>query len=55
MPRPKTKDELIESSHENFRKLDDFINTFSEQEQHREFPKGTLNRNIRDVLAHLHH
>lgn len=55
MPRPKTKDELVESSQENFRKLNEFINIFSEQEQHLEFPKGTLNRNIRDVLAHLHH
>lgn len=55
MPRPKSKTELVNLSNENFQKLNDFIELLSKQEQQSEFPKGTMNRNIRDVLAHLHH
>jgi len=33
----------------------DLINSYSQEEVNKEFPEGTLNRNIRDVLAHLHH
>ncbi len=55
MPRPKTKDELLEASQKNFQKLDNFVDSFYEEEKHKEFPEGTLNRNIRDVIAHLHH
>ena len=54
MPRPKTKAELIQLSQENFRKLNNFVDAFSKPEFLAEFSKGTLNRNIRDVLAHLH-
>jgi hypothetical protein len=54
MPRPKTKKELIELSKENYEKLIALVDSFSEEEKHAEFPEGTLNRNIRDVLAHLH-
>ncbi len=53
MPRPKTNEELLHQGTINFEKLFDFIESFSEQEN--EFPKGTMNRNIRDVLCHLHH
>lgn len=55
MPRPKTKEELLNLSQKNFQKLNDFIDSFSAAEQAAEFPEGTMNRNIRDVLAHLHH
>ncbi|MEP5611162.1 MAG: ClbS/DfsB family four-helix bundle protein [Cyclobacteriaceae bacterium] len=55
MPRPKTKDELIEQSHKGYQKLNDFIDSFSDEEKSKDFPSGTLNRNIRDVIAHLHH
>lgn len=55
MPRPKTKKELLDLSVANFNKLNEFIDSFSEKEQNTDFPKGTMNRNIRDVLAHLHH
>ena len=55
MPKPKSKQELIESSQSNYEKLMNLVNSFSENEVNKEFPKGTLNRNIRDVLAHLHH
>ena len=55
MPRPKSKDELLELSQSNFKKLNDYVDNFSKDEQQTEFPPGTMNRNIRDVLAHLHH
>lgn len=55
MPRPKTKTELLDLGKDNFDKLINFIESLSEIEQNKEFPKGTMNRNIRDVLAHLHH
>ena len=32
----------------------DLVNSYSKEDLKREFPKGTLNRNIKDVLAHLH-
>lgn len=55
MPRPKSKSELLELSQLNFKKLNDFIDQLSPEEQTKEFPEGTLNRNVRDVLSHLHH
>ncbi len=55
MPRPKTKDELSELSQKNFTKLRELVDSYSQKEQTAEFPKGTMNRNIRDILAHLHH
>jgi hypothetical protein len=55
MPRPKTKDELLELSQKNFSKLNELVDSYSLEEQNAEFPAGTMNRNIRDVLAHLHH
>lgn len=54
MARPKTKKDLLAASQANFTKLNEFVNSFSKEEQETEFPEGTLNRNIRDVLAHLH-
>ncbi len=55
MPIPKTKLELIQQSQNNYQKLNELIDSFPIEEQASEFPKGTMNRNIRDVLAHLHH
>lgn len=55
MPKPKNKEELLFQSQENYQKLIRLIATFSEEEQQKDFPKGTMNRNIRDVLAHLYH
>lgn len=54
MPRPKTKIELLDLGQKNFQKLNDFIDSFSEKEQNENFSEGTMNRNIRDVLTHLH-
>jgi hypothetical protein len=55
MARPKSKEELLDLSNVNFDKLNSFIEQMSEKEQLNEFPKGSMNRNIRDVLMHLHH
>lgn len=55
MPRPTTKDDLLAQSKKNFEKLNTFVDSFSEEEQNTDFPEGTLNRNIKDVLMHLHH
>ena len=55
MPRPKTKDELLKLSKQNYEKLNDFIDKYTWEEQLAEFNPGTMNRNICDVLAHLHH
>lgn len=54
MPRPKSKQELLDLSRKNFNKLNDFIDALDPTERDLEFPPGTMNRNIRDVLAHLH-
>ncbi len=55
MPRPTDKNTLLEFSQKNFDLLLKYINSRSEPEQMNEFPTGTMNRNIRDVLAHLYH
>ncbi len=55
MSRPKNKEELIALSHQNFEKLNKLIDSYSEQDQNADFPPGTMNRNIRDVVAHLDH
>lgn len=55
MARPKTKEELIELATKNHNELINYIEGIDINLQLKEFPKGTLNRNIADVLAHLHH
>ncbi|EAR00345.1 ClbS/DfsB family four-helix bundle protein [Maribacter sp. HTCC2170] len=55
MPRPKTKTELLQLSNENYKKLNNYVDSFPLEEHMKEFPEGTMNRNIRDVLGHLHH
>jgi len=55
MARPKSKTELLNLSKENFKKLNDVIEGLSTEEQNKEFAEGTMNRNIRDILTHLHH
>jgi len=54
MPKPKSKTELLESGQINFKTLMELVNSYSVEEVETDFPKGTLNRNIRDVLTHLH-
>lgn len=55
MPRPKTKEELLHLSKANFEELEAYIDGMDPALQEKEFPKGTMNRNVRDILAHLHH
>ncbi|MEQ9310244.1 MAG: ClbS/DfsB family four-helix bundle protein [Balneolaceae bacterium] len=55
MARPKSKKELLIQSEKNYQKLLILIDSYTESERNRTFPEGYLNRNIRDVLAHLHH
>ena len=55
MARPKNKSDLVALSNKNYEKLLSYVDSFPENELEAEFPEGTLNRNIRDVLAHLHH
>ena len=55
MARPKTKDELIEQSNSNYDRLVDQIHALTPEQRSAEFPKEYLNRNIRDVICHLHH
>jgi len=55
MPKPKSKKELTVQSRQNYKRLIDLVNNCIDEGLDKEFPKGTLNRNIKDVLAHLHH
>ena len=55
MSRPKTKADLLELSKANYDKLFTLINNLDEGVKQKDFPTGTLNRNISDVLFHLHH
>jgi len=55
MPRPKTKNQLIELNNKRFQELTTFIETLPPDVIFSDFPIGTLNRNIRDVIAHLYH
>jgi len=54
MPKPKSKKELLELSKLNYKRLLELVNSYSKSDVKKEFPAGTLNRNIKDVLAHLH-
>ncbi|MEL6696043.1 MAG: ClbS/DfsB family four-helix bundle protein [Bacteroidota bacterium] len=55
MPRPKNKADLLLQSQQNFDKLMSFLADFSHTELNSEFPEGTMNRNVRDVLGHLYY
>ncbi|MCA0363055.1 MAG: ClbS/DfsB family four-helix bundle protein [Bacteroidetes bacterium] len=53
MARPTSKIELLNQSEVNFKKLMALVE--STENPNQEFLPGTMNRNIRDILAHLHH
>jgi hypothetical protein len=55
MPRPETKEELLALSQKNYDKLIELVDSYSDEALNKKFPEGYLNRNIRDVLEHLHH
>lgn len=54
MARPTTKNDLINASNEEYHKLITLIDSLSPQEQQATFEFEDRDRNIRDVLAHLH-
>lgn len=56
MPRPQNKIDLIQAGHDNFAKMFALINEFDEQEiLNRQIPFADRDKNIRDILVHLHH
>ena len=55
MPRPKNKFELEELSSGNYEKLKNLVKSYSKENLNKQFPEQYMNRNVRDVLAHLHH
>jgi hypothetical protein len=54
MARPKSKEELLTLSKDNFDRLINLIDSLAIDQREAVFPKGMLNRNISDVLGHLH-
>jgi hypothetical protein len=54
MARPTTKQQLIEQSEENFKKLFALINSLTTEVQEISFQFEDRDKNIRDVLVHLH-
>ena len=55
MPRPKNKEDLLNLSKQNFDRLFDIVNFFSEKEKLSNFEfDNNRDKNIRDVLTHLH-
>jgi hypothetical protein len=54
MPRAKNKEELLEASDTQYRKLMDLVDSFSPEEQEGAFLFEDRDKNIRDVLVHLH-
>lgn len=54
MARPKNKTDLVQQSEKSFADLQSFITSLSEAQQHQAFPAQYMNRNIRDVLGHIH-
>lgn len=55
MPKPKTSPELSRQAAESFGKLTELVDSLDSTVAAVEFPPGTLNRNVRDVLMHLYH
>jgi hypothetical protein len=54
MPRPATKDELLTLSDKNYHKLTELVESIPKEKQEMAFPFEDRDKNIRDVLAHLH-
>ena len=54
MPRPKTKAELLSASSDRFSRLNLAIDALSPTQIKASFPFEHRDKNVRDVLAHLH-
>jgi len=56
MSRPRTKQDLLDLSEENFEDLFNMIDALSEEERLADFEyKNNRDKNIRGILVHLHH
>jgi len=54
MPRPTTRDDLLEASAAGFARLLGLVDSLTPEQAEAEFPFEDRDRNVRDVLAHLH-
>ncbi|MDF9824645.1 hypothetical protein M2475_001199 [Breznakia sp. PF5-3] len=54
MPRATNKKDLLLDAKTNYQKLMELVESFSPEEQEGTFPFEDRDRNIRDVLVHLH-
>ncbi|EAE8347017.1 ClbS/DfsB family four-helix bundle protein [Listeria monocytogenes] len=54
MVRPKNKEELLQQSATSYQKLMDLIDSIPKEKQQLAFPFEDRDKNIRDVLVHLH-
>lgn len=54
MARPKNKVELLQQSTEKYQQLNDLINSIPKEKQQLTFPFEDRDKNIRDVVIHLH-
>lgn len=55
MARPQNKVDLLELADKNYQRLLSQIDYLPEESITSQFPEGYLNRNIKDVIAHLYH
>ncbi len=55
MPRPTSKSSLLSLGEKNYQRLLALIDQYSSEQKVQVFPAAYMNRNIRDVLGHLHH
>jgi hypothetical protein len=54
MARPTTKEQLKETSEDNFKKLFTLINSLTKEQQEKSFSFEDRDKNIRDVIVHLY-
>lgn len=54
MARAKNKTDLIENAETSFEKMMQLVESFTPEQQESDFPMPTMNRNIRDLLTHIH-
>lgn len=55
MPRPQNKNDLLTEAEATYKLLTETVAGMDSDTVNSEFGSGTLNRNVRDVLMHLHH
>lgn len=54
MPRPTTRDDLLEASAAGYARLIGLVASLTPEQAEADFPFEDRDRNVRDVLAHLH-